>query len=51
MWKEEATTLFCICLERLRKSTKDFNQDDESLGWYLNLGPPLYEIGVLMTLL
>jgi hypothetical protein len=38
-----------ICLEGLRKTTKNLSQDSQSLGWDLNHGPPKYEAGVLTT--
>jgi hypothetical protein len=36
-----------ICLERLSKSTGNFNQDSRSPGRDFNPGPPEYEEGVL----
>jgi hypothetical protein len=36
-----------ICLERLRKTTKNLSQDIPSMGRDLNAGPPEYEVGVL----
>jgi hypothetical protein len=36
-------------LEELRKTTKYLSQDSRSLSWYLTLGPPDYEAGVLTT--
>jgi hypothetical protein len=38
-----------ICLEVLRKTTKDFCQDIRSPGRDLNPGPPEYEAGMLTT--
>jgi hypothetical protein len=38
-----------ICLEGLRKTTKNLSQDRRSLGRDLNPGPPEYEAGVLTT--
>jgi hypothetical protein len=36
-----------ICLEGLRKTTKNLTQDNRSPGRDLNPGPPEYEAGVL----
>jgi hypothetical protein len=36
-----------ICLDGLRKTTKNLGQDSRSPGPDLNLGPPEYEAGVL----
>jgi hypothetical protein len=36
-----------ICLEDLRKSTKNLSQDSRYPGWDLNPGPPEYDAGVL----
>jgi hypothetical protein len=38
-----------ICLEELRKTTRNLSQDSRSLGQDLNLGPSEYEAGVLTT--
>jgi hypothetical protein len=38
-----------ICMERLRKTTKNLSHDSRSPGRYLNLGPPEYEAGVFYT--
>jgi hypothetical protein len=38
-----------ICLEGLRKTTKNLSQDSQSLGQDLNPGPPKYNAGVLTT--
>jgi hypothetical protein len=38
-----------ICLEGLRKATKNFSQDSRSPGRDLNSGPPEYEAGMLTT--
>jgi hypothetical protein len=38
-----------ICLEGLRKTTKNIGQDSRSPGPDLNSGPPEYEAGVLAT--
>jgi hypothetical protein len=38
-----------ICLEGLRKTTKNLSQDSRSPGRDLNPGPPEYEAGVLTT--
>jgi hypothetical protein len=38
-----------ICLEGLRKNTKNLSQDSRCPGRDLNLGPPEYEAGVLTT--
>jgi hypothetical protein len=39
-----------ICLEELRKITRNFSQDSRSLGRDLKPGPPHFETGVLTTL-
>jgi hypothetical protein len=36
-----------ICLEGMRKTTKNLSQDIRSPGWYFNPGLPEYEAGVL----
>jgi hypothetical protein len=38
-----------ICLEVLRKTTKNLNKDSLPAGQNLNLGPPQYKAGVLNT--
>jgi hypothetical protein len=38
-----ATMVPRICMEDLRKTTKNFSRDTWSPGLYLNLGPPKYE--------
>jgi hypothetical protein len=38
-----------ICLEGLRKTTKNLSQDSRSPGRDLDPGPPEYEAGVLTT--
>jgi hypothetical protein len=38
-----------ICLERLRKTTKNLSQDSRSPGRGFHPGPPEYEVGVLTT--
>jgi hypothetical protein len=38
-----------ICLEELRKTTKNLSQDNQSLGRDLNARPPEYDAGVLTT--
>jgi len=36
-----------ICLEGLRKTTKNFSQDSQHTGWDLSPGPPKYQTGML----
>jgi hypothetical protein len=38
-----------ICLEGLKKTSKDLNQDSRSSGQGLNSGSPAYEAGILST--
>jgi hypothetical protein len=38
-----------ISMERLRKAMQNLSQDSQSLGQYLNPGPPECEAGVLTT--
>jgi hypothetical protein len=38
-----------ICLEGMRKTTKNLSQDSRSLDRDLNQGPPEYEVCVLST--
>jgi hypothetical protein len=38
-----------ICLEELRKTTRNLSQDGRCLGRGFNPGPPEYETGVLTT--
>jgi hypothetical protein len=37
-----------ICVEGLRKTTKNLSQDSRSRGQHLKLGPPKYEAGVVV---
>jgi hypothetical protein len=39
----------CVYLEGLRETMKRLSQDSWSPGRDLNLGPPIYEAGVLTT--
>jgi hypothetical protein len=50
--KEPSSDLmFCpsICLEGMRKSKNNLNQDSRCLGQDFNLGPPEYETEELIT--
>jgi hypothetical protein len=53
IWKEAIMASFevlsRICLEGLRKTTKNLSQDSRSPGRDLNPGPPEYKAGVLTT--
>jgi hypothetical protein len=38
-----------ICLEGLRRTTRNLSQDNRSPDWDLNRGPPIHKAGVLTT--